>query len=115
MGTKNILFWTPRIVTILFAIFISLFATDVFNENLNLIDTIIAFLIHLIPTLIILFLLAIAWRWELVGAIIFSSIAIFYIFWTWGKFDWTVYVIITGPMFLISTLFLLNWIYHKKK
>ena len=48
------LFWTPRILCILFSIVISLFALDVFAEDYSTGEAILAFLIHLIPTAAIL-------------------------------------------------------------
>src|SRR5437763_16456396 len=64
---KSWLFWTPRVLCLLFAVFISLFALDVFNENIGFWRTFAALSIHLIPTAIVLVVLAIAWRWELIG------------------------------------------------
>jgi hypothetical protein len=55
--TKRVLFWTPRIVCILFAIFISLFAVDVFSAGYSLPKTILALLMHLIPTGVIVIVL----------------------------------------------------------
>jgi len=52
--TKRLLFWTPRIMCILFAVFVSLFAFDVFGEGYGFWKTPLALLMHLIPTGIIL-------------------------------------------------------------
>ena len=52
--TKRLLFWTPRIMCILFAVFVSLFAFDVFGEGYGFWKTLLALLMHLIPTGIIL-------------------------------------------------------------
>src|ERR1035441_3495384 len=49
-STKRFLFWTPRIICILFACFVSIFALDVFQENHGFWNTLLALLIHLIPT-----------------------------------------------------------------
>ena len=59
---KRVVFWTPRILCILFAVFVSLFALDVFGEGYDFWETIVALVMHLIPTGIILISLAIAWR-----------------------------------------------------
>ena len=110
--TKNlrkIFYWNPRILGILFTIFIALFALDVFNENLSLGSTIIAFLIHLIPSLIILFFLFLAWKWEWIGSILFFGLALYYLFGNWGKFHWSAYAVISGVMTLIALLFLVSW------
>ena len=71
---KQLLFWTPRILCFLFAAFISTFAADVFGEGYGFWKTILALLIHLIPTWIVLVILAISWRWEWVGGILFTAL-----------------------------------------
>ena len=109
--TKRVLFWTPRILCIFFAAFLSVFALDVFGEGYDLWQTIGALLLHLIPTYIMVIVLVIAWRWEWVGAVLFSALGVFYVIWFWGRFPTIVYFTIAGPLFLMGVLFLFNWIY----
>lgn len=109
---KHCLFWTPRILCLLFAAFISLFALDVFDHQHSFWETSLALLMHLIPTGILLLILAIAWRWEWVGGFLFSALGVFYIVAFWGRFNWSVYAIIAGPLFLLGALFLLGWQYR---
>jgi len=111
-STKRLLFWTPRIICIVFAVFISLFALDVFAEGQGILKTIAALLIHLIPTAVILLVLFISWRREWIGAIVFIALAVFYIVMAWGRFPLTTYLMISGPLFLMGLLFLLNWVYR---
>ena len=106
---KRLLFWTPRILCILFAAFISLFALDVFGEGYGFWETIWALLMHMIPTALVVIALAVSWRWEWIGALLFIGLGAFYIVMTWGRFDWTSYAPISGPLFLIGVLFLVNW------
>ena len=108
---KRTLFWAPRILCILFAVFVSLFALDVFGEGYGFWETILALLIHLIPTAIILIVLAIAWRWEWLGGILFIGFGVFYILDS-PEFHWSVYLVISGPLFLVGVLFLVNWLYR---
>jgi hypothetical protein len=108
---KRIVFWMPRILCVLFAVFVSLFALDVFGEGYGFWETLVALLMHLIPTGIVLISLAIAWRWEWIGAILFVALGIWYIIMAWGKFDWITYLLISGPLFLIGALFLVNWLF----
>ena len=63
---------------VLFALFLSILALDAFNEGYGYRKAIVAFLIHLIPTYIILLVLIVAWLWEFVGSIIFITMALFY-------------------------------------
>jgi hypothetical protein len=110
--TKRLLFWTPRVLCLLFAAFISLFALDVFGENQGLWNTLLALLIHLIPTGILLLILAVTWRWEWVGGLLFPALGALYIIGFWGRFHWSAYVILSGSLFLLGALFLLGWKYR---
>jgi hypothetical protein len=107
---KQLLYWTPRILGLLFAAFISLFALDVFDGKHGFWETALALAMHLIPTAILLALLALSWRWEWIGAIVFPALGVFYIVQFWQRFHWSVYVVIAGPLFLLGILFLFNWI-----
>ena len=111
--TRRVLFWTPRVLGILYAVFLSLFALDVFDAGYGFWQAIAALLIHLIPVYIVIAALVLAWRWEWLGAIGFSALAIFYVAWAWGRFPLVAYLSISGPLFLIAILFLLNWVYRK--
>jgi len=110
---KRLLFWTPRVLCILFAVFISLFALDVFGEGYTFWEMLLGFLIHLIPTGIVLVVLVISWRWEWVGGILFIALGVAYLVMSWNKFHWSAYVAISGPLFLIGVLFLISWRHSK--
>ena len=110
-SVKQMLFWAPRALTLLFAIFISLFDFDVFGEGYTFWDTILALLIHLIPTGIVLLGLALSWRWEWIGAILFPALGVLYLV-AFREQHWSAYLLISGPLFLIGVLFLLNWLYR---
>ena len=108
---KRLLFWTPRILVVLFAVFVSLFALDVFTEGYTFGETIIALVMHLIPTAVILIVLAIAWRWEWLGGILFIGLGVLYIVLSWEPDNWPAFLMISGPLFLVGALFLLDWFY----
>jgi hypothetical protein len=109
---KRVLFWTPRVLCILFALFLGVFALDVFGEGYGFWQTIGALLLHLVPTFLVVIVLVIAWRWEWVGAVLFLVLAVFYVVWMWGRLHWSAYFGISGPLVLMGVLFLLNWIYR---
>ena len=67
----KIIYWTPRVICILSILFISLFALDTFDPDLTIWQQIGGFLIHMIPSFMLLAALLIAWKWELTGGIIF--------------------------------------------
>ena len=107
---KPWLTWTPRILCLLFAVFLSLFALDVFGQGFGFWETVLALLMHLIPTGIVLVVLAVSWRWERIGAILFMALGIWYLLTAWGRFHWSAYVVISGPLFLVGVLFLASWL-----
>lgn len=72
----KVIHWLPRIICILAILFVSLFAADAFDHGENIWQKLGAFLMHLIPSFILLAILIIAWKWELIGGIIFTVIGL---------------------------------------
>ena len=110
-GTRRLLFWTPRAICIAFAIFLSLFALDVFREGYSFGNTLLAFLIHLVPAFMVLAVLAIAWCWEWIGAAGFAALALWYAKGNW-RHHHNLLLVITAPLLVIAALFLVNWLKH---
>jgi hypothetical protein len=78
---------------LLFAAFISLFALDVFSEEYSVGQTILALLVHLVPTWLILVVLAVAWRSAVVGGMLFILLGA--LFWAWFRQPvWTMSLLI---------------------
>ena len=109
----KILYWTPRVLVILFAVFLSLFALDVFSEGYGVLETILALFMHLIPTLFVIGLLIIAWKWELIGGILFILLGIMFTIMFDGYESIAGFFIVCFPLFLVGGLFLLNWRLNK--
>ena len=72
----KIIHWSPRIICILAILFISLFAGEAFDSGVTFWQKIGVFLMHLIPSFILLIFLTIAWKWEFIGGIIFLVIGL---------------------------------------
>jgi hypothetical protein len=87
---------------------VSLFALDVFNSGLGLVKTILALSMHLIPTAFIMVVLAFSWRWEWVGGLLYIAAGVLYLTEARHHPSWV--VVISGPLFLVGALFLLNWL-----
>ncbi len=109
---KKAFFWTPRLLTILFAIFISVFALDAFTEGEGFTKTLIAFLIHMIPTAIIVTILVLSWKREWIGGVVFLLLGIAYTIFAVSHLSWI--LAISGPLFVISVLFLIGWFRRKE-
>ncbi len=112
---KQILFWAPRVAGILFVLFISLFAFDVFGEGLGFWGTLLALFMHLLPSILLAIAIYIAWKREWVGALLFIGWAIWYVaFFRDRDFPWSVYAIIAGIPAVIGLLFLADWVWRKQ-
>lgn len=72
----KIFHWLPRIICILAILFISMFALDAFDPQKTIWQQIGHFLMHLVPSFILIILLIIAWKKELTGGIIFTIIGL---------------------------------------
>jgi hypothetical protein len=110
---EGLLHWAPRILGLLFAAFVSVFALDVFSERYTFWQTILALTMHLIPTAVVLGALAISWRWGWAGGCVFLGLGVWYLVGTWGRFPWSTYAVIAGPLFLLGLLFEIDWWYAR--
>ncbi len=70
--------WIPRVLSIIFILFLSLFALDMFGGEAPLIEKIGGFLIHLIPSFVLVFILIISWKRPLLGGIAFVIMSILF-------------------------------------
>ena len=113
---KQLLYWSPRALCITSAVFVSVFALDVFSEGLGFWTTALAFLLHLIPTFLILAVLLISWRREWIGGILCLVLGVLYIAWSWGKpfATWSTFLLMVGPLVLTGVLFLIGWRYRRE-
>lgn len=103
---RRLLYWSPRILGILFALFLNLFALDVFVKGQSLWLVLMAFLIHSIPTLAVVVMLVLAWRWEWVGGL-YLLLAAGYALEARGNLP--AILAISGPLALAGALFLAGW------
>ena len=107
----RLLYWAPRTLSIVFAAFIAIFALDVFQKGVPAWQVALALLMHLLPSFLVLLVLALSWRREWVGGALFITLGSLYLLWARNKpfFGWGVVLSIAAPLFLVGVLFLLNW------
>lgn len=111
---NRLLYWTPRIASLLFVAFISLFALDVFGAYTGW-ELATALFMHLLPSLALLAAILVAWRYELFGAFAFLAFAAWYV-WTVGPDrDWSWYLLIAGPAVVVGILYFLNWLIKRDR
>ena len=116
--TGNLLYWTPRVLAILFIIFLSLFSLDVFQPGMSPGDVALGLFMHNIPSFILIVLLVVAWKRDIVGAVGFIAAGLAYIGLVVSNavgsgLPWYIAITwaltIAGPALLIGILFLANW------
>jgi len=112
---STVILWIARALSVCFAAFISIFALDVFEGNKGFWETALELLIHLIPTYLVILILVLAWKKPLIGSVVYSILGLLYIIVAWGKFDWTAYALIAGPLFVIGILYFIGWRQQKQQ
>lgn len=103
------LYWAPRVLGLLLAGFVSIFALDVFGEGYGVLQTVGALLIHLIPTYLLLAAVGIGWKWEWAGGVLFVALGLAYVLMGRGRFPLSGQLILAGPAILAGLLFLAHW------
>lgn len=112
---KRLLLWTPRVLSIAYIAFLSMFALDVFQEERGFWKIAAALLIHLIPSAVLIVALILAWRWEWVGAAVYGLAGLAYVAIVLRlkiaaglKLEWILFI--AGPAVCVAALFLVDWI-----
>lgn len=104
-----IIHWTPRIASIVIIFFITLFSLDVFGEGGTLLEQLGAFVMHSIPSLVLIGLLIFAWRRPVVGFIAFLIAGLVFLRFVIPGLDLANFVLFSGPLLLIAALYYVDW------
>ncbi|MFH1248762.1 MAG: hypothetical protein V1660_01275 [archaeon] len=110
-------FWIPRIIAILFVMFISLFALDVFSEGYSPLQLIVGLFMHLIPSIIMTLFIIFAWRNGLILGLPFIGFGIWYI-WEISDgpaYQWFWALEIALPALIVGFLSIYEWMQARKK
>ncbi len=120
---SRFVYWTPRILSIIFILFLMLFSLDIFEGNYGFWGTIVGLFMHNIPSLVLLVVLLISWKYEIVGGIAFILAGLLYITmilitavatgFEWYYLSWAAQI--SGIAFFIGILFLIGWFKKKKR
>jgi hypothetical protein len=119
---NNWVYWVPRILSIAFILFLTIFSFDVFDSAPGFWQIVLALLMHNIPVFLLVIILIISWKYEIVGGVVFILAGLAYTIRTSvvGFMNHEFYMIfwalpIAGPAFLIGILFLICWKIRRKK
>jgi hypothetical protein len=106
----KIIHWAPRIAALLIIFFLSLFSLDVFEMEGTPLELLGGFLIHNIPSLVLLLLLIFAWKRPVVGfAAFLAAAALFAIFFVRSLEALPSLLLFVLPILLIGVLFYADW------
>ena len=119
----NWLYWTPRVLSILMLLFLTLFSLDVFEEGLGFWGTLLGLFMHNLPVIVLAIVLWISWKREIIAGIVFIVAGLLYMIQIMirtlsNPFEWYMLsysFIIAGPLIVIGVLFLVNWRRRKRK
>lgn len=106
---RTILVWAPRLLLILFALFLIPFSFDVVEEGKGATQIGVALFMHNVPSMILGLVVFAAWRREWIGLLSCAVLAVAWVVWAWGRFPLPTYFIMAGPLFLIAALYAVNW------
>lgn len=110
---KKLFYWTPRILAILAILLMMVFSLDCLDSGGT--DALICLVMHNIPAFIIILVLVIAWKWELIGGILFViaffAAGIFFKSFTSNPAS----LIVIAPFLLTGILFIIYYLLIIKK
>ena len=120
---QTLLHWIPRIICILAIPFISLFALDAFEGEQSFWLKLGGFLIHLIPSYVMIILTFVAWKRELIGGLLLIVVSFLAGYWI-GAHNFamnhsvmtTTWIVLTlaGPFLLAGVLFIVSYRYARR-
>ena len=98
--------WLPRLLAVLYALFLSLFAFDSW-EGVGFWEGLAGFIVHLLPVYLVAFALVVAWRWRAAGGLLFIALAAgFTVAFGWREPE--TLLLLALPLVVIGGLFLLD-------
>jgi hypothetical protein len=109
---ESFLHWLPKVLTIIFILFLAMLSADIFDSQLGFWGTVLGLFMHNIPVLFLIVTLILAWRKPIIGAVVFSLMAIIYIVWALSN-EMGMWAFNPVPLFAIL-LGVLFWVSHKR-
>lgn len=109
------LIWLPRILAVLFGIFLFLFSLDVFGGDDSIWHQLLGFLIHNIPVIVWFLILGLTWKRPLIAGLLFLVLSgAFTIFFHSYQQHWSGLLLIAGAPLMIGILFLISHFLGKR-
>jgi hypothetical protein len=106
----KIIHWAPRIAALLIIFFVGLFSLDVFGTGAPPLEVLAAFLMHNLPSLVMLVLLIFAWKRPVVGfAAFLIAAAAFAALFVRDIYALPNLLLFVLPILLVASLFYADW------
>lgn len=106
----KIIHWAPRVAALLIIFFIGLFSLDVFGTGAPPLEVLGAFLMHNLPSIVMLVLLIFAWKRPAVGFVVFLIVAaVFAVLFVRDLAALPNLLLFVLPLLLIASLFYADW------
>lgn len=108
---RKIIFLFPRILSLLFVGFISLFSLDILGAYSGF-ELIIALFMHLLPSIFLLAFVLLAWKYPILGAVAFIGFSVFYAWQAKEHPTWVLFL--SGPSLIVGLLYFWDWHIRRK-
>lgn len=106
----RIIHWAPRVAALLIIFFVGLFSLDVFGTGAPPLEVLAAFLMHNLPSLVMLVLLVFAWKRPVVGFVAFLiAAAAFAALFVRDLYALPNLLLFVLPILLVASLFYADW------
>ena len=105
---KHYLIWLPRVIAALFVVLLVMLSLDAFGGEKGVGKQLGGFLIHLMPAFFTVACLAVAWRYRVVGGLLFVFLGIVFTFYFGTARNIYNFLLISAPLFAAGVLFLLS-------
>ena len=110
----NWMFWIPRALILLFALFTMLFSFDVFESSAPWYQIAVGFAIHNTPFLLMMVILWISWKLPGLSSIICYLAMVFFAYIVRSNGSIVPLLMFTVPLFLVATMFLFEYLKESK-
>ncbi|MCX6063544.1 MAG: hypothetical protein NTV26_05050 [Caldiserica bacterium] len=106
--------WIPRALMILFILFLTMFSLDVFEMEGTLLAKLGGFVMHSIPSLVLVAVLLVAWRNPLVGGVLtlIAAVAFMLRFHIWSGMTFATIIL---PVVVVGALFIAGHFVGRKQ
>jgi hypothetical protein len=104
--------WAPRLLAAAVSLFLATFSLDAFRPGAPLTQSLPDFMMHLIPAVLVLLVVALAWDAEWIGAVAFAGMAAAYAVAARTHPSWI--AVISGPLLVVAAFYSWNAMHRTK-